>query len=474
MTRKIWLSIAVFVLGYVISVGRDQIDGVRTEGDLRVASEALFPAAQRTQQAEAAFQRAVKLFSDAVMVQDAGLLDGAVNDARSVVDDLSAAAAVGGLPAERSAEARALANSLEAFYKDADATYRKILANPANLNRAAQEHIKELAGRTDTIKAKLQTLRTHTSEDLKVKLAELQDGSARQRKVALWLFTVTLGVAILIVNLTIRRSITGPIQRVIEGVRSAADNAATASDEMSRSGEVVARDAQEQAACVEETSASLEEISATTRENANRAAEADRLMSDARTCIEDSMKSMDNLEGSMKLIAQSSKELAAVLKSLDEIAFNTNILALNAAVEAARAGEAGAGFSVVAGEVRSLAQRAAEAARHSAGIVEKTIGDVGKGVELVSTTHAGFRVVSERIVSGGEAMSRVAVTCDEQARGIAQIGQAVARIQAVTQSNAANAQRTAASAEDMIAQVEATRNHLDELSRVVGVASNEG
>ena len=96
----------------------------------------------------------------------------------------------------------------------------------------------------------------------------------------------------------------------------------------------------------------------------------------------------------MNAISSSSREVAGVLKSLDEIAFNTNILALNAAVEAARAGEAGASFSVVADEVRSLAKRAAEAAKHSADIVDKTIGDVANGVQYVALAHESFQEVS--------------------------------------------------------------------------------
>ena len=116
---------------------------------------------------------------------------------------------------------------------------------------------------------------------------------------------------------------------------------------------------------MQETSASLEQISSTSQQNATRAREADRLMKAARHTVDKAAQSRP-LTKSMDVISKSSHQVAAVLKSIDEIAFHTNILALNAAVEAARAGEAGAGFSVVADEVRSLAQRAAEAARTAA------------------------------------------------------------------------------------------------------------
>jgi methyl-accepting chemotaxis protein len=238
---------------------------------------------------------------------------------------------------------------------------------------------------------------------------------------------------------------------------------------MAQSGAEVSNNAQEQAACIEETSASLEEISATTRQNADRAGEADRLMQTVRQTVERAARSMDDLNSSMTLISKSSQQVAGVLKNIDEIAFHTNILALNAAVEAARAGEAGAGFSVVADEVRSLAHRAAEAARNSSAIIDQTVEHVSKGVELVGQAHAAFQQVSVTIGNGSQIVSQIAASSDEQARGVSNIGQAVSRIEQLTQRNVANAQQTAEGASEMTTQVEGTRKYLDELVAVVGL-----
>lgn len=472
ITIKIWLSVGVFALGFVLSTTLGQIQGLVTEHELGATSSALFPAAQQSQDAQAAFERMLKGFGDAVITQDKDGLGHAADDGAQAVQDLKAVAAIPGLAPERSAEAERVAGEVQQLMDDARSTYGAVLANPQNMSADLQDKIRGMAARNDEIKAALAQAKAQFSQDLDQKLNSVAKASVHQRWLAMMVFSLTILAAAVIVHVTIRRSITGPVLRVIHGVQQAADQAAEASQQMSESGSVVARDAQEQAACVEETSASLAEMSATTTENAARAGEADRLMQEASKTVHEAAQAMEGLTNSMNLISKSSSQVAAVLKSIDEIAFHTNILALNAAVEAARAGEAGAGFSVVADEVRSLAHRAAEAARNSGDIIERTIADVNKGVELSTVAHDAFSHVTTKIASGSQVMSQIAASSDEQARGINNIGQAISRIELLTQNNAANAHKTAEAASAMSTQVAATRKHIDELVTVVGVEEN--
>lgn len=469
ITTKIWISIGVFVLGFVLSTILGQVQSMATEHTLRSASEALFPAAQQAQEAESAFQRAVKSFGDAVVTQDASGLERAAQEGQVSVNSLNKVAAIEDLSSARRSEARTLAESVTNLVSDAHSTYSSVLANSANMSSDLQSKMQALAGRTDAQKTSLQKYEEGLSNDLHSQLSMSQASSQTQRWVGLFVCLVTIAIASGVVNLTIRRSITGPILRVIRGVQEAADDAARASDVMAQSGQVVAQEAQQQAAYIQETSASLEEISATTNQNAARAGEADKLMREAGQTVDRANHAMNDLTQSMNAISNSSKQVSEVLKSIDEIAFLTNILALNAAVEAARAGAAGAGFSVVADEVRSLAKRAAEAAGRSGDIIQKTIKDVSSGVQFLSFAQRAFNEVASGIAGGATVVTQIAASSQEQARGVTHVGEAICRIGQVTQNNVANATRTAQSASSMSEQVQTTRQHLDELVAVVGL-----
>jgi hypothetical protein len=117
---------------------------------------------------------------------------------------------------------------------------------------------------------------------------------------------------------------------------------------------------------------------------------------------------MKRLNESIESIAQASQDTQRIIKTIDEVAFQTNLLALNASVEAARAGEAGAGFAVVAGEVRALAQRAAESAKNTASLIDNTVKKVTEGSTLVKDTHLAFDEVRTAAENIGKLVEEIA------------------------------------------------------------------
>jgi methyl-accepting chemotaxis protein len=263
-------------------------------------------------------------------------------------------------------------------------------------------------------------------------------------------------------------SITRPINRAVTSLSEAAEQVVSASGQVSSASQSLAEGASEQAASIEETSSSLEEMSSMTKQNADNANSADKLMKESRKMVERANGSMTELTQSMEDISKASDETSKIIKTIDEIAFQTNLLALNAAVEAARAGEAGAGFAVVANEVRNLAMRAAEAAKNTAGLIEGTVKKVKEGSELVERTNGAFSEVSKSASKVADLVSEIAAASSEQAQGIDQINKAVTEMDKVTQQNAANAEESASASEEMNAQAEQMKVIAGELHGIVG------
>jgi methyl-accepting chemotaxis protein len=156
----------------------------------------------------------------------------------------------------------------------------------------------------------------------------------------------------------------------------------------------------------------------------------------------------------MKGINDSSRRIADIIGVIDGIAFQTNILALNAAVEAARAGEQGRGFAVVASEVRSLAQRSADAAREIKVLIHASVERVEQGSALVDRAGATMTEVVGAIRRVTDLMGEISVASKEQSAGVAQVGDAVTRMDRTTQENAALVEQSAAAAQSMRQQAQ--------------------
>ncbi len=269
------------------------------------------------------------------------------------------------------------------------------------------------------------------------------------------------------------RGITKPIGKNVQGMSEGAEQVASASEQLSASSQSLAEGASEQAAAVEQISSSLEQMSAMTRQNAHNADEANGLMDKTQRIAADANNAMEELQGSMAQLSKAGDETSTIVKTIDEIAFQTNLLALNAMVEAARAGEAGAGFTVVAEEVRKLALRATQAAKTTANLIQGTCDKVKQGSELAYTTQAAFSRVTASALKVGQLVEQIAIASNEQSEGIKQINSALAEAERAVQQNAASGEETAGVAEELFAQAEQMRRTVDDLSALITGSSDE-
>ncbi|SIQ43889.1 methyl-accepting chemotaxis sensory transducer with Cache sensor [Janthinobacterium sp. TND4EL3] len=252
------------------------------------------------------------------------------------------------------------------------------------------------------------------------------------------------------------------IHAVLLQVQASADNVARASAEIAQGNNDLSARTEQQASSLEETAASVEELTGTVKENADHARQANQLAASASSVAQKSGEVVGKVIETMTSINDSSNKIVDIISVIDGIAFQTNILALNAAVEAARAGEQGRGFAVVATEVRNLAQRSAAAAKEIKLLIDDSVGKVAAGSKLVDEAGATMEQVVDSVRKVTAIMADISVATNEQSDGIAQVNQALAQMDGVTQQNAALVEEAAAAAESLQDQA----SHLAEVVSV--------
>jgi methyl-accepting chemotaxis protein len=302
---------------------------------------------------------------------------------------------------------------------------------------------------------------------------DLLSSVKRTRDISIAL-TLVFAAAALSSALLLSVWIVKPIRKTVKGMTQGARRVASASAQVHSASQSLAEGASEQASSLEETSASMEEMSSMTRQNADNAQQARAMMGEAQQIVQNVNLHMENMGKAVEEISRSSGETGKIIKTIDEIAFQTNLLALNAAVEAARAGEAGAGFAVVAEEVRNLAMRAAEAAKNTADLIEGTVTKVKEGSSLVDRTAEAFNQVSASTGKVKELVAEIAAASHEQSQGVDQINKAMGEMSNVTQQVAANAEESASASEELNAQSEQMKGVVGELVALVGGGGANG
>jgi methyl-accepting chemotaxis protein len=231
---------------------------------------------------------------------------------------------------------------------------------------------------------------------------------------------------------------TGKLRTLMTEIRDVSQSVAGAADEIASGNADLAQRTSAQAASVESTASTMEELTVTVKHNAENAEQANTLAASASAVAQRGGQAMGDVVRTMDEIHTGATRIVDIIATIDSIAFQTNLLALNAAVEAARAGEQGRGFAVVAAEVRALAQRSASAAQEIKTLINAAVTSVGAMDEVVAAVQRVSSIMTE-----------ISAATQQQRAGIEQVNEAVARMDQVSQQNAALVEEEAAAAQSL-------------------------
>ncbi|WP_010166301.1 methyl-accepting chemotaxis protein [Candidatus Epulonipiscium viviparus] len=248
------------------------------------------------------------------------------------------------------------------------------------------------------------------------------------------------------------------ISKLLINITTSSEHLSQGAEDISQGAQALAKGAEDQNLSISDLSNSLNEISNQIKSSSEYATNARILGEESSLIIKDSSNKMAGMLNAINKISVDSKDIQEIIKTIDDIAFQTNILALNAAIEAARAGEAGKGFSVVAEEVRSLAQKSTQAAKDTTGLIENTVNNIKESESLAHTTEKAFVKISDssnQITNLIKELYQIATT---QVVTVDDMNKSMADIMDVVNTNVSTSQESAAISEELAANSESLYN----------------
>ncbi len=325
-------------------------------------------------------------------------------------------------------------------------TVERAISRLGDLNLSADQELEAFYHRTDEIGMIAQT--THrvcgclreTIDDVDRILGEIANGNLaidvdQNESYYIGDFKV------LLISL---RSIHSNLMNIIRDISLVANQVDGSAEQVSTAAQTLSQGTLEQAASISGLVSNVTDITSQIQTSTVRCDSASKLVDKATTHTAEADIKMEQLTTSTQNINRSSTQIGTIIKTIEDIAFQTNILALNAAVEAARAGATGKGFSVVADEVRNLAEKSAEAAQSTNSLINRSIQDVKTGTESTDHAVSAMRMISECIQAIKTLMDEIAAASRQQSEMISSVEQGIKEISGVVQDNSSTAEKSAA------------------------------
>lgn len=463
---KIWLGMGILLAGYTLSMAMGMVQGHKQAGHLTGLADSVFPATRLGQQAEAAFDRQVKLYEDAMMMGEAELVDNASAEASNISEKLSQVAKLPSLPNEWVNKVDNLKGEFSDFSSEASVVYLAVSGmDPTenDMNRA-----KGLGQKTQTLRGSLTELNDGLAIYLTTELNSLVKASEAKTRMDIIMFLAVILASGITVYFIINRMIVKPIDKVMGKMIASSRSLEGSVQNVAASSEAMAEGAVQQETQLQATSHAMGDFSEQAKANAEHGRTASRMAQEAEVADKNSRQAMDRMTDAISKIRSSAEETSSIIKTIDEIAFQTNLLALNAAVEAARAGDAGKGFAVVAEEVRNLASRSTEAVKTTSLTLAQSQDHARDGVlatEEVKTSLDRINSVVDQVCS---IIADMAAASEKQSQSIAGVNVAVGEMENVTHNNSASAEKWAQTSQDLAGQAQGLREAVNVLAEVVG------
>ena len=483
ISGKIWASLGILMLGYLLSISFGFWTGKNTESRLTSVDAYLFPASHKSQTALTAFDNQLKMYQDAYLTGELGLISNADTEAAKAQDALKEIIGLAEQQHQQTPEAAKLLDELQQFTMEASDVYKNAINQTDTGGAESQIDIFELAKKNKEISKRLVDLKNSYTNRLTDELSDIISFSEKLRYGNIALFAGILLFSGIIIRFMIKRLITLPLRNVVSmvteiaqgnlaveidvrgkgrdevglltrsmnnmikklrdvvgQVQSGSDNVASGSEELSSSSEVLSQGATTQASHLEEITSSMEEMGSNINQNADNASQAEKIANQVALDAEEGGSQVQDTVRAMQ-------DIAGKITIIEEIARQTNLLALNAAIEAARAGDAGKGFAVVAAEVRKLAERSGEAAKE---IGERSAGSL----DIAEKAGKMLEKLVPEIRKTAELVQEISSASKEQTAGASQINQAISQLDQIVQQNASSAEEISSTAENLASQAQ--------------------
>jgi methyl-accepting chemotaxis protein len=463
LSVKIGKSLITLFIGYMVSVLFSYYNSAKIQDKLPSISDFAISSTEISQKIVVGFNRQNKLYENAVMTGEADMIEEAKKEAVQILMALERLAKLEAMGQKTKSDIASIVEKLRRYTDEASEVYSLF----GKGEETPLEQASRLAQEKTRITSQLANISVLVRKDLSENIDDVIRESQQRNKFNILLSLLIIMMSVIAIRWVIRKSVTQKLHRISEGLMVSSAKVAHASSKMSVESEQLATGALQQEESMKATSHLLEKILSVIKENIASTIQVRGVREEIYSYIQIASTAMKETAEAMRRIKHQGEQIAKITNAIDDIAFQTNLLALNAAVEAARAGEFGAGFGVVAGEVRNLALKTGESAENIRNLIENTVSEIDLGAALVEKTGHSFQTSMEYSMKAGELIEEIFEASQEQSDGIEQISAAMAEVQQITRLNAANAENSASVSVELYAQADLMSSFVNELAALL-------